>query len=73
MNETELDLLGGLAPRRQVLLKRADLAKVLNLNVDPRSYWLYTNTPADNEIRREVFARHGFEEGLEILSRSKPT
>src|SRR5262245_65045499 len=27
LNETELDLLGRLAPRRQILLKRADVAK----------------------------------------------
>ena len=48
LNTTELDLLTDLVPRRQFLLKRPDLAKVLTLTVDPRSYWLYTNTPADN-------------------------
>ena len=32
-----------------MLLKRPDLAKVLTLNVDPKSYWIYTNTPLDNE------------------------
>ena len=48
MNEAELDLLTGLTPRQQVLLKRPGFAKVLTLRVDPRSYWIYTNTP-DNE------------------------
>src|SRR5207245_6638895 len=47
LNETELDLLGSLMPRRQLLLKRADVATVLNLSADARSYWLYTNTPMD--------------------------
>ncbi len=44
MNEMELDLLAGLTPRQQILLKRPHLAKVLTLRVDP-SYWIYTNTP----------------------------
>ena len=44
----ELDLLTDLLPRKQILLKRPDVAKVLNLCVDPKSYWLYTNTPLDN-------------------------
>ena len=70
LNETELDLLGSLAPRRQVLLKRPDLAKVLNLNVDPRSYWLYTNTPIDNERVTAVFREFGFEAGLDHLAAS---
>jgi type IV secretion/conjugal transfer VirB4 family ATPase len=35
LNETELDLLTTLIPRRQLLLKRPDLAKVLNLSVAP--------------------------------------
>ena len=49
LNEMELDLLAGLVPRQQILLKRPDLAKVLTLTVDPKSYWIYTNTPVDNE------------------------
>ena len=34
-------------PRRQALLKRPDVAKVINLDVDPESYWIYTNTAPD--------------------------
>jgi hypothetical protein len=70
LNEMELDLLTDLIPRRQLLLKRAHLAKVLNLNVDPRSYWLYTNTPIDNERVTAVFREHGFEAGLDQLAAS---
>ena len=57
-------------PRRQLLLKRPDVAKVLNLNVDPRSYWLYTNTPNDNERIATMVREHGFEEGLNRLAAS---
>jgi hypothetical protein len=47
LNEMELDLLTGLIPRQQLLLKRPNLTKVLTLTVDPKSYWIYTNTPID--------------------------
>jgi type IV secretion system protein TrbE len=70
LNEVELDLLDQVAARRQLLLKRADLAKVLTLNVDPRSYWLYTNTPVDNERVAAIVREFGFEGGLDRLAAS---
>ena len=70
LNTTELDLLTELVPRGQMLLKRRDVAKVLTLNVDPRSYWLYTNTPIDNERVTSVFQEYGFEAGLDQLAAS---
>ena len=70
LNTVELDLLTELAPRRQLLLKRPELAKVLTLNVDPRSYWLYTNTPVDNERVSAIFREYGFEAGLDRLAAS---
>ena len=45
-------------PRQQALLKRPDVAKVVNLHVDPESYWIYTNTPPDN-ARLDALTRHG--------------
>lgn len=48
LNETEASLIARLVPRQQALLKRPDVAKVVNLHVDPQSYWIYTNTPVDN-------------------------
>ncbi len=70
LNVTESQLIARLIPKQQILLKRPDFAKVLNLNVDPKGYWIYTNSPYDNQRKREAFARHGFERGLEILARS---
>ena len=49
---------------------RADLAKVLTLRVDPKSYWIYTNTPVDNERVSAIFGQYGFEEGLDRLAAS---
>jgi type IV secretion system protein VirB4 len=72
LNTTESETIARLIPKRQFLLKRPEYAKVLNLNVDPKGYWLYTNSPYDNQRKREAFARYGFEHGLEMLARSKP-
>ena len=70
LNAMELDRLADLVPRRQLLLKRPDLAKVLTLNVDPHSYWLYTNTPLDNERVAAMAREHGLSEGLHRLATS---
>jgi type IV secretory pathway VirB4 component len=71
LNETEAGLVAQLIPKRQILIKRPDMAKVVNLRVGPKDYWLYTSNPFDRERRREAFARYGFEQGLEILARSQ--
>lgn len=70
MNDMELDLLSGLVPRQQVLLKRANLAKVLTLRVDTKSYWIYTNTPIDNERVASIFREYGFADGIDRLAAS---
>jgi type IV secretion/conjugal transfer VirB4 family ATPase len=64
LNETELALHQELVARRQFLLKRPGIAKVLDLNVDAQSYGLYTNTPLDNERFNALVRDHGFDEAL---------
>ncbi len=71
LNETEIGLIAGLVPKRQFLIKNHEIAKVANLEVDAKSYWLYTNDPFDNRKRAEAFAKHGFEKGLEVLARGR--
>jgi len=46
LNHTEATLIQHLAPRRQALLKRPDLAKVISLTVDPESAQLYATAHA---------------------------
>src|ERR1700693_5025740 len=72
LNENEVELISGLIPKQQFLIKTPELAKIANLNVDPKSYWLYTNDPYDNKKRKEAFEKYGFEKGLEILAGGKP-
>ena len=68
LNDMELSVLANLVPKRQVLLKRPSLSRVLELNVDPKSYWIYTNTPIDNDRVASVFRELGFAAGLDHLS-----
>jgi type IV secretion system protein VirB4 len=71
LNETEADLIAGLIPKKQFLLKQPGIAKLLNLEVDDKEYWIYTNNPADNARKREAFQRYGFRAGLEQLAKEK--
>jgi type IV secretion/conjugal transfer VirB4 family ATPase len=68
LNDNEVELISTLVPKRQMLIKNPDIAKVANLEVDPKSYWLYTNDPFDNRKRKEAFEQYGFEKGLEVLA-----
>ncbi len=71
LNETELDLIAGLRPKQQMLLKRPDISKVLELNVSADSYWLFTNNAVDNNLKRRAFEQYGFEQGLKYLATQK--
>ena len=71
LNDTEVQLIPNLIPKQQFLIKTPELAKIANLNVDRKSYWLYTNDPYDNRKRKEAFDAFGFEKGLEILAGDK--
>jgi type IV secretion system protein VirB4 len=70
LNATEADLIAGLVPKQQLLIKRPDFSKVVNLNVDSMGYWLYTSNPYDNQRRREACEKYGFADGLNQLARS---
>ena len=70
LNETEMSLLADLKPRLQVLLKRPDHAKVLNLHVDAESYWIYTNTPPDNECLRDMASHQGATAAVDMIAAS---
>ena len=72
LNENEVELISALIPKQQFLIKTPELAKVANLTVDPKSYWLYTNDPYDNKKRKEAFETYGFERGLEVLAGATP-
>jgi type IV secretion system protein VirB4 len=72
LNDTELELLAGLAPKRDLMVKTPEGAKKLHLSVDSFAYWMATNTPRDNVERQRYFARFGVQDGLLNLARDHP-
>ena len=69
LNEGELELIRELVPKRELYLRRPNSTGVLRLNVDAKSYWLYTSSPPDTERRSEFIKRYGLEQGIELLSK----
>ena len=66
-HNNEIDKVRRLSPKGQFLLKREGLAKVLTLNVDPKSYWLFTTNPYESKRRQELVNQVGLTAALEIL------
>ncbi len=72
LNDTELDLIGGLVPPGQMLIRKARTSKKVHLNVDSVSHWMATNNARDNLKKREYFERYGFANGLRRLAEEYP-
>jgi type IV secretion system protein VirB4 len=72
LNDTELDLIGGLIPPGQMLIRKAQTSKKVQLNVDSVSHWMATNNARDNLKKRDYFARFGIADGLRHLAEDYP-
>jgi type IV secretion system protein VirB4 len=72
LNDTELDLLSSLVPKRDLLIKQHAGSKKARLNVDSLSYWMATNNPKDNVRKRDYLDRYGVVEGLSRLAKEFP-
>lgn len=72
LNDTELDLIAGLVPPGQMLIRKAQTSKKVQLNVDSVSHWTATNNARDNLKKRDYFERFGIAEGLRRLARDYP-
>jgi len=72
LNDTELDLIAGLVPPGQMLIRKAQTSKKVQLNVDSVSHWMATNNARDNLKKREYFERFGFADGLRHLAEDYP-
>jgi type IV secretion system protein TrbE len=72
LNDTELDLIAGLLPPGQMLIRKAQSSKKVQLNVDSISHWMATNNPRDNLRKRDYFQRLGIAEGLRRLAQDYP-
>ena len=72
LNDTELELIAGLVPPGQMLIRKAQSSKKVHLNVDSVSHWMATNNARDNLKKREYFAQFGIAEGLRRLAQDHP-
>jgi type IV secretion system protein VirB4 len=72
LNDTELDLIGGLVPPGQILIRKAQTSKKVQLNVDSISHWMATNNARDNLKKRDYFQRFGIADGLRHLAEDYP-
>ena len=72
LNDTELELIAGLVPPGQMLIRKAQSSKKVQLNVDSVSHWTATNNARDNLKKREYFERFGIAEGLRRLAEDFP-
>jgi type IV secretion system protein VirB4 len=72
LNDTELELIAGLVPPGQMLVRKAQSSKKVHLNVDSVSHWTATNNARDNLVKRDYFARFGIAEGLLQLAKDHP-
>lgn len=72
LNDTELELIAGLVPPGQMLIRKAQSSKKVHLNVDSVSHWTATNNARDNLVKRDYFERFGIAEGLKRLAAEHP-
>jgi type IV secretion/conjugal transfer VirB4 family ATPase len=72
LNDTELELIAGLVPPGQMLIRKAQSSKKVHLNVDAMTYWIATNNPPDNVRKRKYFERFGIADGLIRLAKEFP-
>jgi type IV secretion system protein VirB4 len=72
LNDTELDLIAGLVPPGQMLIRKAQSSKKVQLNVDSVSHWMAVNSARENLTKREYFAQFGVPEGLRRLAKDHP-
>ena len=68
LNDSEMQTIRQLIPKRELYLRRPNANAVMQLVVDPVSYWLYTSNASDAARRAAVVAEHGLERGLHVLS-----
>ena len=64
MNEQQLALFESLQDREGLYMRRDGLTKVVRLNLDRRSYAIFSTKPKDRVRRSKLIARYGLAEGI---------
>jgi type IV secretion system protein VirB4 len=64
MNEQQLALFESLQDREGLYMRRDGLTKVIKLNLDSRSYAVFSTKPKDRVRRSKLIAKYGLTEGI---------
>jgi type IV secretion system protein VirB4 len=72
LNDTEIELIAGLIPPGEMVIRRARSSKKVRLEVDSVSYWMATNNAKDNVKKYEYFNRFGIAQGIKQLAIDHP-
>jgi type IV secretion system protein VirB4 len=64
MNEQQLALFESLQNREGLYIRRDGLTKVIKLNLDSRSYAVFSTKPKDRVRRSKLIAKYGLAEGI---------
>jgi type IV secretion system protein VirB4 len=64
MNEQQLALFESLQDREGLYMRRDGLTKVVKLNLDSRSYAVFSTKPKDRVRRSKLIAKYGLTEGI---------
>jgi len=64
MNEQQLTLFESLQDREGLYMRRGGLTKVIKLNLDSRSYAVFSTKPKDRVRRSRLIAKYGLTEGI---------
>jgi type IV secretion system protein VirB4 len=64
MTDQQLNLFESLGAREALYLRRDGLTKVVTLNLDPRSYAIFSTRPKDRARRGRLITKWGLQEGI---------
>ena len=64
LTDAQLKTIRELEPKQEMYLHRSQEQVVLRLDVDPESYWLYTSSPLDSQVRARMVERYGLAPAL---------
>jgi type IV secretory pathway VirB4 component len=71
LSEREVELFSKLEEKKQFLLKTARRSAVLSVIPTEEEKWLYANSPNENIERERMIQMHGYEKGMELLSKGE--
>jgi type IV secretion system protein VirB4 len=71
MNEQQLALFESLQDREGLYMRRDGLTKVIKLNLDSRSYAVFSTKPKDRVRRNKLIAKYGLTEGIDRFARGE--